>query len=546
MQTLKFKYKTCSDPEFILSKMKQHSYCLRYVYKRIDESSDSDFYNHCKKKFNLTDIELRSVIANAKQIKTSFLTKIEKTKEEIEMIEYDIEELNEEINKLKEQKQTETRLKKIKNKKRSIFKLRKKLAQKERFVHSDIVFGGKTNLRKISYLSNDKENNMDEIKKHKEEYKKKRLGSVYIIGEANYRGNRFFKFDLLNNKIIYKPFKGKEVEFSFHGRKNMNIEKLQQLIDDKEISVTVSFDGEHIRLTFDESILSGYCIDKKQRREDVARATNGIPDKEKKSEIAKKIYKDHYEQLKEKQLNGKVKNRYCGIDLNPDHIGFSIIDKFDNGKYKIIYKSAFDLKKLNKKSHEASDSDYSIYLRNKRVHEKSQIIHRLFKIMKHYKVSHFIMEDLNFKFNNKKQQREFNRKVNNVWDRELIVKLINKKCTEDGIINDAINPVYTSFIGNFLHKVFDPVGASIEIARRGAFKYDKGHFFPETDLSTDHTVLAQANRFGIDVGLIRDRSWKDIHTIFNKFRYRWGRSVGEPDLFSVKSYRSRTKQLVYN
>lgn len=546
MQTLKLKYKSCSDNEFVLSKMNDHSYCLRYVYKRLDESSDKNFLNHCKERFNMTDIELRSVISNAKQIRNSFETKLKKTKEEIEIIEFDIEELNEEVEKLLSLNQTKNRVKKIKQKKKRIFKLNEKISQKKRFLNSDIVFGGKSNLRRISFLSNDKKNNIDDIKKHKDIYDKKRLGRVYLVGEANQKANRFFDFDLLNNSLTYKPYKGKKIEFIFNKRKNINIDKLQYLIDNKDISITVSFDEEYIYLTFDEAILSGYYIDKTQRKKDLIKATEGVFDKDKKSEIAKEVYKEHYDMLREKQLENKKKNRYCGIDLNPDYIGFSIIDKFDNGQFKIVYKTAFDLKKLNRKSHQSSDSEFSKYLKNKRVHEKLQIIHRMFDILNHYKVSHFIMEDLDFKFKSKRQQSEFNRKVKNIWDRERITNLINKKCTEDGIILCVVNPVYTSLIGNLTTKVFDPVGASIEVARRGAFMYDKGHFFPEMDLSTNHTMKAQINRFGIDVGLIRDKSWKELHTIFEKFRYRWGKSVGLTDLFSVKSYKSKTSQLVYN
>ncbi|MFA5067621.1 MAG: IS200/IS605 family accessory protein TnpB-related protein, partial [Candidatus Izemoplasmatales bacterium] len=269
-------------------------------------------------------------------------------------------------------------------------------------------------------------------------------------------------------------------------------------------------------------------------------------DKEVRKNVVNQIYVKYYRELEEKQLKGKLPNRYLGIDLNPDYIGYSIIDK-NKSNYRIIVRGCFDLKKLNVKPNKSSDSDYSLYLNNKRKHELKEVINHIFKIMKHHKVAFFVMEDLEFKDNKQKEfSKEFNRKTKNIWNRELIENLINKKCTEGGYQLIKVNPVYSSLIGNLTNKIFDPVAASIEITRRGAFKYDKGHFYPKDNLSTTHTTELVAKKLHIDVELIKDKPWKEIHTILKKFRYRWGKSVGKPDSLSVKSYKSHTKHLVYN
>ena len=270
--------------------------------------------------------------------------------------------------------------------------------------------------------------------------------------------------------------------------------------------------------------------------------------KEEHSLIVKQVYSDYYKRLKNRKLEDKIENRFLGIDLNPEHIGYSIIDKLENNQVKIIKTGSFNFKKLCVKTGKSSDSKESIYLNNKRKHERKEVVCELFSLMRHYHVSTFVMEDLDFKSNNRVEAKEFNRKVKNIWDRELLTNLINKKCTEGGFIYEVINPVYTSLIGNLSHRVFDPVAASLEITRRGATKYEKGGFSPIETVSTIHTMEVIAKRNHIDVELIRDASWKERHTILNsnvKFRYRWGEKVGITSSLSLGSYRSGIIQNLY-
>jgi len=300
-------------------------------------------------------------------------------------------------------------------------------------------------------------------------------------------------------------------------------------------------------LSYDEAILAGFCINKSERKKEINTISKSLS-KEDKDNIVKKIYKNYYENLTQRQLQNKLSNRYIGIDLNPEHIGYSIMDKISETEFKIIKTGSFNFKKLTHKTGKSSDSLESIYLNNKRKHERKEVICELFELMKHYKVGYFIMEDLNFKSDNEYANKEFNRKVKNIWDRELLSQLIKKKCTEGGYILEVVNPVYTSLIGNLSYRIFDPIASSLEITRRGCTKYNKGCFYPLETASTIHTMEVIAKRNHIDVELIRDASWKERYTILNsniKFRYRWGEKVGRISSLSLKSYKSMIKHSNY-
>ena len=71
-----------------------------------------------------------------------------------------------------------------------------------------------------------------------------------------------------------------------------------------------------------------------------------------------------------------------------------------------------------------------------------------------------------------------NRKNNNQWKRRILKNKVKMLCVMFGIEFVEVNPAYTSFIGNMIYEYYDSVNASIEIARRGCFKFVKGKFYP--------------------------------------------------------------------
>jgi hypothetical protein len=125
----------------------------------------------------------------------------------------------------------------------------------------------------------------------------------------NQKGNRLFKIDVENKKFIYKRackehYDLKIIE-NLSDKRRIILSKLEILMSEKKIPVTIRLKKDHIYLSYDEKIVE-----------------------------------------KEKQFKNLFKNRVLGIDLNPNYFGISIIEFNRNDKYKVIYKEVIDLNEL--------------------------------------------------------------------------------------------------------------------------------------------------------------------------------------------------------
>ena len=239
----------------------------------------------------------------------------------------------------------------------------------------------------------------------KEEWREYRLQDIYLVGEGPKHGNR--KFDFFGNKVVFKPFKGKKIEIILPNLKK-NIRKLWNVViqsaEEKKTPITVSLNSTHITLSFDFGI----------------------------QEQQKKI----------------IKNRFCGIDMNPNFIGVTIFDG-----PKLINSKHFDLSLLTGKG----------ISENKLQHETRQIAVSLAKYLRYFQVDKVFIEDLKFKPGNKNKGRNFNRLTQNQWKRNTFLSSLSKFFT---LI--PLNAAYTSTIGNTLYPTLpDPLAASAEIAQRG-------------------------------------------------------------------------------
>lgn len=300
--------------------------------------------------------------------------------------------------------------------------------------HKDkkIIFGGKRLL--INYL-----------KKliTKEEYSSKKLIPLNIQGEASNKGNRLFNFDLVNSKITLKLSKKNHQEIVFY-KPNKNqfreLSKIQELVENKQLALTVSLNNDYIWLTFDESLLN----------------------------------------IQEKFKNLKS-NRVLGIDLNPNYIGLSVLEFNKNDEFKVLHKQVYDLNNLNITSKKSSSDSKSKYLTNKRKFELIEVCYQINSLINTWKCSKLCIEDLNIKSSNKGSGKIFNRLCNNVWNRNLVVNKLKMLSTIFRYELIEVNPAYSSFIGNLLYgseSTPDMIASSIEIARRGYKKYSKGWFYP--------------------------------------------------------------------
>ena len=270
----------------------------------------------------------------------------------------------------------------------------------------------------------------------KEEFQLKRLRPIYSIGESLRKGNRKFSI-ITENHIIFKPNQNEKFLLEINPSKNYQkyLLELSELTYQKKIPIDFKLDLNHVYITFD-------------------------------------LNKLKFERI----ISDKIKDRYFAIDLNPNYIGYTMIDWSDGENYKIIDKGAISLKDLNdyddslKGKGFASDSKERKYISNKRNYEISDIAHKLERIANHYQCEFFVMEDLTILSKNNGKGKRFNRLCNQQWCRNRFTNIIKKLCKFDKIKILEVIPNYSSFIGNLVYrkeKLPDFVLASIEISRRG-------------------------------------------------------------------------------
>jgi IS605 OrfB family transposase len=545
MLTIKLPIIYCSNNPFITDKMEQYNYAFRYVFKTIEESSTKEYENKVKNRFNMNDIEYDSLILQVKTFISKQTTQKDKTNEKI---------INktDELNELLVKKQTKLLTKKEKE---SVYKLYKSIDYLTNSLNHNVVFGGRVNLKYLTHLHNqyndklleldvecEQENIIDienqlvkiynSIINQKEKYDSQRLWNFYIVGEANQKGNRFFDFKgLLDGKITYKPKHGIKIDIEVKLNKNRlkTINKLVELSEAKGIAISISMSNEYICLTYDDVKFNGYAVDEKSRRVEVEKVKSTTKDKELQTLLIKGIYKEYYDKVRTKMLINKIPNRCLSIDMNPSYIGVSVLEKESNNEHsvKIIDTFCYSLKHFSKKIPQTATNEEREYHRNKHKHELKEIIIQIFNILNHYKCSSFMMEDLDFKEpkQTNKKSKESNRQTKNVWYRGLIEQMISKLCTQFGVELVKVNPSYSSFIGNITYDYFDPINSSIEIGRRGLYKYIKnltGFPLISSDIVDTVETIIKNNNNCSDVSSVSHAkaTWKTLFNLVNKYRYR--------------------------
>ena len=293
-------------------------------------------------------------------------------------------------------------------------------------LHNDkVIFGGKK-------LFIDRCQN----KISKDEFKIRKLRPIYSVGESPRKGNRKFLI-ITENHIIFKPTREEHFLLEINPSKNYQkyLLRLSDLASQKKIPIDFKLDLNYIYVSFDLNKLKS-----------------------------------------ERIISDKIKDRCFAIDMNPNYVGYTVIDWVDGQNYKIVDKGCFSLKKLNdyddslKGKGFSSESKERKYISNKRNYEISDIAHKLERIANHYQCEFFVMEDLSISSKDNGKGRRFNRLCNQQWCRNRFTNIIKKLCKLDKIKILEVIPNYSSFIGNLVYrdeKLFDPCLSSIEISRRG-------------------------------------------------------------------------------
>ena len=281
-----------------------------------------------------------------------------------------------------------------------------------------VIFGGKANYFKRNKLSISKE-----------EYKAKRISPIYSIGESNNFGNRMFSLKQ-GNVLTFKPNRLCHIDLKLVGlRKHRQhiISKLTELANQKKVTLTYKLSSEYVWISYDEKLVTNI-------------------------------------------ETSKIKNRVFAIDMNPNYIGWSIVEWKSSSNFKIVKEGIISIKELNDYDNNQNiDSTKRKHISNIRHHAILEICKNLVDTAAYYRCDKFVLEDL--KFNTNSSYNKFNRLTRNQWCRDLLVTNITKRCNIYGIKVIKVKPKYSSFIGNFLFRhvtnMPDMVLASIEIGRRG-------------------------------------------------------------------------------
>ena len=308
----------------------------------------------------------------------------------------------------------------------------------------------------------------------KDEYKDSKNTGIYAVGEANQKGNRLFKIDVQNGKIIYKRACKEHydliIDENLSPKRKALLSNIQSLMEEKKTPITFKVKNNYVYLTYDEKIVE-----------------------------------------KEKQFKDLKSNRVLGIDLNPNYFGISIIEFDNNNEFKVLYKEAIDVSELQTAS------------KNKIDFEIHQINHHILKLCKNFKVSKLSVEDLKFK-KNKFWNKNLNRLCKNQFRFNKVKSHLNTLCSTYGVELIEVNAAYSSIIGNFVHGSAtcpDMIAASIEIARRAYKKFEKGWFQPGF-VSKQRLMQVLGNQWKEELGQ-GYQSWKGLSGEIkeSKLKYRF-------------------------
>ena len=281
-----------------------------------------------------------------------------------------------------------------------------------------------------------------------EEFQKNRLSKLYSIGEKLQKGNRIFKMKDFDT-VVFQPSRTEHYTLKLKQifRRKDILNQIYQLSNNKKISLTYSLDDRFIYITFDESQLS------------------------------------HFNSY-------KIKNRVMGIDLNPNYIGWSIVDWKSESEFEVVKSGVYSIKELNdydfglKGKGYITESKERKYISNKRQYETIQIVKNIVNKAIYYKCQLISCEDLNIKSKDSDKGKRFNKLVNNSWNRNLFVNNLQKRCNILNIKLLKVVPEYSSFIGNFLYRSLnlpDMILASIELSRR-AYEFYNQYIIKSKDI----------------------------------------------------------------
>ena len=377
-----------------------------------------------------------------------------------------------------------------------------------------VIFGGKKNFF-----------NRLKGKISKEQFKLNKLSSIYSIGEIvnkSVKSNRFFHLEQELDKIIFKPNKDTRIQLNLIGIGNRLsiLKKLYQKQENKEIKIGYKLDLNYVYICFEETDI-------------------------------------------QKFETKQIKNRILSLDLNPNYIGWSIVDWKSENQFKVVKTGIYSIKELNdkdfnlKNKHLDSSSPERIYLSNKRNYETLQMAKNVINKAIYYKCQIVSIEDLSINSDDKNKGKKFNKLVNNLWNRNALVNNLTKRCNIFNIKLLKVKPEYSSFIGNFLYRSLnlpDMILASIELSRR-AYEYYNQYISKTKEIKKNivrpnltefrELYLKSLEEFNLQP------VWKDLIELYyefkkSKLRYRLSIDQFNLQFSSLNSSKSNVSAFIFS
>lgn len=372
--------------------------------------------------------------------------------------------------------------------------------------NSKVIFGGKSNfIRRCKNLIT-----------RSQFLENKKLNPIYSIGTCKpYKGNQKFEIKEDLETIVFKPNRKTHLELKLHlqGYKQ-KLKKLYLRQEQKNLPITYKLDDKFVYISYEE---------------------------------------DKLESIKYQQ----IQNRVLALDLNPNYIGWSIVDWKSESEFKLVKSGIYSIKDLNDKDFSLKGKGYSpsskerIYLNNKRNFETLQITKNIINTAIYYKCQIVSIEDLKINSDDKNKGKKFNKLVNNLWNRNQLVNNLTKRCNIFNIKLLKVLPNYSSFIGNFLYRSLnlpDMVLASIELGRRAYEYYNqyitrtkeikKNIIHPDLKIFNDFYIKS-LEEFNLERGQFKNLI--ELYEYFKKSKLLYRLSIDQFDLqfqrfFTLKSY----------
>ena len=288
-----------------------------------------------------------------------------------------------------------------------------------------IVFGGKNDYK--DYLKG---------LISKEDYLEQKLRPFYSIGTAKpYKGNQKFRLSEDLKTFIFQPNKKEHYEIELLDVPYNRLLMLKKAFDfQEEKSLAISY-----RLCRDKRIVFSFEIEK----------------------FCDNIYK-------------LISNRVFAIDLNPNYMGWVVVDWYSSKDFRIISYGVVSYKEFNTKEDElkakfGKASTGRFHYTEKKEYEVQNTAVDLIDIAKHFRCGIVASDGISIKSSNKGKGKNYNRLVNNKWLRNSFQETYKKNAQLYGAKVIDVYSAYTSVVGNFLFRSLDMPDmclAAFEISRR--------------------------------------------------------------------------------